>query len=53
MSIYRSFGSFVIALLLGALTFFIATPRKSSKFKNRAAKAKLDSNIGDKENLFI
>ena len=53
MSIPRTIGSIVMTLLVGALTFFVASPRKSAKSKSRLAKTTVDKNVEEKDDLFI
>ncbi|MFT4834945.1 MAG: ABC-type uncharacterized transport system substrate-binding protein [Marinoscillum sp.] len=53
MSLRRNLGSLIITVLVGSLTFMIATPKKVSKNKVRVTKTSSHPRLDEKEDLFI
>lgn len=53
MSIQKTIGTILISFFIGAVTFFIATPKKISKKKEKSVSEPVDDPIDPKENLFI
>ncbi len=53
MSTSKTIGAIFVSLLLGAVTFFIASPKKVIKKKERSVTEPVDGGIDQKEDLFI
>ncbi len=53
MSTSKTIGAIVLSVLLGAVTFFIASPKKVVKKKEKEVSEPLEGNSNAKENLFI
>ena len=53
MSTSRTIGAIAVSLLLGAVTFFIATPKKVVKKKEKSFSEPIDGGVEPKEDLFI
>lgn len=51
MSRSRTIGTIFASIALGALTFFLSTPKKTAKKKEQQTSQ--DDYSGDKEDLFI
>lgn len=50
---YRTIGSLIATILIGALTFLFATPNKIMKSKAKSSKTSVDRAIDENDGLFI
>lgn len=53
MSTSKTIGAIIVSLILGVVTFFIASPKKIIKKKEKEVAEPLDENSKAKDNLFI
>lgn len=53
MSTSKTIGAILVSVIIGAVTFFIASPKKIIKKKEREVSEPLDENSNVKEDLFI
>ncbi len=49
----RNLGSLIATLLVGLLTIFFVTPKKTAKMRTKTSKTSVDTNIDEKDDLFI
>jgi hypothetical protein len=49
----RTLGSLIATLLIGALTFFFASPKKTAKAKTKSLKTSVARSIEEIDDLFI
>ncbi|MFY0600145.1 MAG: hypothetical protein JXR03_10775 [Cyclobacteriaceae bacterium] len=49
----KTIGSLIATILVGALTFFLATPKMIGKIKTKSSKASVDQSIEESDDLFI
>ncbi|MFT6866441.1 MAG: hypothetical protein ACJA08_001272 [Cyclobacteriaceae bacterium] len=49
----RNLGPLLATLLIGILTFFFVTPKKTAKMRTKTSKTSVDRHIGEKDDLFI
>lgn len=53
MSTSKTIGAIAVSILLGAVTFFIAAPKKVIRKKEKEVSEPLEENSSVKEDLFI
>lgn len=53
MSKSKTISTIFISLLVGALTFFIAAPKKVVKKREKSVSEPIDESMNQKEDLFI
>ena len=53
MSTSKTIGAILLSVILGAVTFFIASPQKMVKKKEKEVSEPLEGNSDPKEDLFI
>lgn len=49
----KTFGTFIVAALVGLFSFLLGTPKKLSKSKIMPTKTRTQEAVEEKENLFI